>query len=143
MAKKEQVAQFKIRAPGGTATPAPPVGPTLGQYGVNPGQFIQQFNAKTAAFKGQICVALVTTFKDRTFTFEIKSSPASSLLAKSAGAEKGSGEPNKNKVGKKLTMADCEKIAQEKFADMNAFDVKKAARTIAGTARSMGVIVEG
>jgi large subunit ribosomal protein L11 len=143
MAKKEQVAQFKIRAQGGVATPAPPVGPTLGQYGVNPGQFIQQFNAKTAAMKGQICVALVTTFKDRTFTFEIKSSPASSLLTKAAGAEKGSGEPNKNKVGKKLTMADCEKLAKEKFADMNACDVKKAARTIAGTARSMGVVVEG
>ncbi|HQY89347.1 MAG TPA: 50S ribosomal protein L11, partial [Tepidisphaeraceae bacterium] len=76
MAKKEIVAQFKIRAPGGTATPAPPVGPTLGQYGVNPGQFIQQFNAKTSPFKGQICVALVTTYKDRTFTFELKSSPA-------------------------------------------------------------------
>lgn len=143
MAKKEVVAQFKIRAPGGTATPAPPVGPTLGQYGVNPGQFIQQFNAKTAALKGQIAVALVTTYKDRTFTFEIKSSPASTLLAKAAGAEKGSGEPNKNKVGKKLTMADCEKIAQEKFSDMNAFDVKRAARTIAGTARSMGIVVEG
>jgi large subunit ribosomal protein L11 len=143
MAKKEVVAQFKVRAPGGTATPAPPVGPTLGQYGVNPGQFITQFNAKTAAMKGQICVALVTTYKDRTFTFEIKSSPASALLLKLTGAEKGSGEPNKNKIPKKITMADCEKVANEKFADMNAFDVKRAARTIAGTARSMGVVVEG
>ena len=143
MAKKEIVAQFKIRAPGGTATPAPPVGPTLGQYGVNPGQFIQQFNAKTANFKGQTCVALVTTYKDRTFTFELKSSPAAALLCKAAGAEKGSGVPNKDKVGKKITMADCEKIAKEKMVDLNAFDVKKAARQIAGTARSMGIVVEG
>lgn len=143
MAKKEIKNVFKIYAPGGTATPAPPIGPALGQYGVNPGQFIQQFNAKTAQFKGQVVGCVITTYSDRTFTFEIKSSPASTLLAKAAGAEKGSGEPNKNKVGKKITMADCEKIAKEKFADMNAFDVKKAARTIAGTARSMGVVVEG
>jgi large subunit ribosomal protein L11 len=151
MAKKEVVAQFKIRAPGGTATPAPPVGPTLGQYGVNPGQFIQQFNAKTSPFKGQICVALVTTYKDRTFTFEIKSSPAASLLLEKAGVteknkkgrSKGSGVPNKNKVGKKITMKECEDIAKVKLADMNAFDIKRAARTIAGTARSMGIVVEG
>lgn len=143
MAKKEVVNVFKIYAPGGTATPAPPIGPALGQYGVNPGQFIQQFNAKTAAFKGQIVGCVITTYKDRTFSFEIKSSPASTLLLKAAGAEKGSGEPNKTKVGKKITMADCEKIAAEKFKDMNAFDTKKGARTIAGTARSMGVVVEG
>ncbi len=151
MAKKEVVAVFKVRAPGGTATPAPPVGPTLGQYGVNPGQFIQQFNAKTAAAKGTICVAEVTTYKDRTFTFIIKSSPAASLLCEKAavaeknkkGRSKGSGEPNKKKVGKKLTMKECEEIAKAKLPDMNAFDVKKAARSIAGTARSMGIVVEG
>ncbi len=143
MAKKEITNVFKIYAPGGTATPAPPIGPALGQYGVNPGQFIQQFNAKTAAFKGQVVGCVITTYKDRTFSFEIKSSPASALLLKASGAEKGSGEPNKNKVGKKITMADCEKIAKEKLSDMNAFDAKRAARTIAGTARSMGVVVDG
>ena len=142
MAKKEITNQFKIYAPGGTATPAPPVGPTLGQYGVNPGQFIQQFNAKTAAMKGQICVALVTTFKDRTFTFEIKSSPASVLLKDLVKAEKGSGEPNKNKIGK-VTMADCIKLAKEKGKDLNAFDEAAAGKVIAGTARSMGITVEG
>jgi large subunit ribosomal protein L11 len=142
MAKKEIVNQFKIYAPGGTATPAPPIGPALGQYGVNPGQFIQQFNAKTAALKGKVVGVVITTYKDRTFDFEIKSSPASALLKEAVKAEKGSGEPNKNKIGK-VTMADCERIAQEKNKDMNAFDVKAAARTIAGTARSMGITVEG
>src|SRR3954447_25122949 len=114
MAKKEITVQFKLQAPGGTATPAPPIGPALGQYGVNPGQFIQQFNAKTAALKGKVVGVLITTYKDRTFTFELKSSPASALLKEAAGAEKGSGVPNKDKVGKKITMKDCEKIAQEK-----------------------------
>lgn len=142
MAKKEITAQFKLQAPGGTATPAPPIGPALGQHGVNPGQFIQQFNAATAKLKGKVVGVLVTVYKDRSFTFEIKSPPASILLKDAVKAEKGSGEPNKNKIGK-VTMADCRKMAEEKSKDMNAFDLDKAARTIAGTARSMGITVEG
>lgn len=142
MAKKEVVNQFKIYAPGGTATPAPPIGPALGQYGVNPGQFIQQFNAATAQLRGKVVGVVITTYKDRTFSFEIKSSPASALLKELVKADKGSGEPNRNKIGK-VTFEDCKKIAQEKFKDMNAFDVDAAARQIAGTARSMGITVEG
>jgi large subunit ribosomal protein L11 len=142
MAKKEIVHQFKIQAPGGTATPAPPIGPALGQYGVNPGQFIQQFNAATGHLKGKVVGVVITTFKDRTFSFEIKSSPASTLLKDAVKAEKGSGEPNKNKIGK-LTMEQCKAIAKEKVKDLNAFDEDAAGRIIAGTARSMGITVEG
>ncbi|MEM8874763.1 MAG: 50S ribosomal protein L11 [Planctomycetota bacterium] len=142
MAKKEVVNQFKIMAPGGTATPAPPIGPALGQYGVNPGQFITQFNAATAQLKGKMVGVVITTFKDRSFEFEVKSSPASTLIMEKAKIKKGSGVPHTEKVGK-ITMDDCRAIAQEKFADMNAFDVDKAALQIAGTARSMGVDVEG
>lgn len=138
---KEITNQFKIMAPGGTATPAPPIGPALGQYGVNPGQFITQFNAATQHLKGQMVGVLITTFKDRSFTFEVKSSPASALIKKYAGVPAGSGEPNKNKVGK-LTMDQCRQIAQEKFSDMNSFELDAAARQIAGSARSMGVDVE-
>ena len=108
---------------------------------MNPGQFIQQFNAASAHLKGKVVGVLVTVYKDRTFTFEIKSPPASVLLKEAVKAEKGSGEPNKNKIGK-LKMADCRKIAEEKFKDMNAFDLDRAARVIAGTARSMGIDVE-
>lgn len=142
MAKKEVTNVFKIYAPGGQATPAPPIGPALGQYGVNPGQFIQQFNAATASLRGKVVGCVITTFKDRTFTFEIKSSPASASLKEIVKAEKGSGEPNKNKIGK-VTFDQCKKIAQEKFKDMNSFEVDAAARQIAGTARSMGITVEG
>src|SRR5512133_905693 len=142
MAKKEITVQFKLQAPGGTATPAPPIGPALGQHGVNPGQFIQQFNAATASLKGQVVGVLVTVYKDRTFTFEIKSPPASVLLKEAVKAEKGSGEPNKNKIGK-VTMAQCREIAKKKVKDMNCFDEEAGARTIAGTARNMGIEVEG
>ncbi len=142
MAKKEVIHQFKIYAPGGSATPAPPIGPALGQYGVNPGQFIQQFNAATQNIKGKVVGCVITTYKDRTFSFEIKSSPASALLKEAVKAEKGSGEPNKNKIGK-VTMAQCKAIAKEKFKDMNSFDEDAGARVIAGTARSMGITVEG
>ena len=106
------------------------------------GGFIQQFNAKTAQFKGQVVGCVITTFSDRTFTFEIKSSPASTLLAKSAGAEKGSGEPNKNKVGK-VTKAQVAEIAKLKVKDLNAATPEAAARVIEGTARSMGLEVVG
>jgi large subunit ribosomal protein L11 len=142
MAKKEITVQFKLQAPGGTATPAPPIGPALGQHGVNPGQFIQQFNAATAALKGQVVGVVVTVYKDRTFTFEIKSPPASVLIKEAVKAEKGSGEPNKNKIGK-LTMAQCREIAKKKVKDLNSFDEDAAARMIAGTARNMGVTIEG
>ena len=142
MAKKEITVQFKLQAPGGTATPAPPIGPALGQHGVNPGQFIQQFNAQTAALKGKVVGVLVTVYKDRTFTFEVKSPPASVLLKDAVKAEKGSGEPNKNKIGK-ITMADCIKLAKEKGKDLKAFDEAAAGKVIAGTARSMGITVEG
>ena len=142
MAKKEITKQFKLQAPGGTATPAPPIGPALGQHGVNPGQFIQQFNAATAALKGKVVGVLVTVYKDRTFDLELKASPASVLLKEAAKAEKGSGEPNKTKVGK-ITMAQCKKIAEEKIKDLNAFDLDQAAKIIAGQARSMGITVEG
>ena len=142
MAKKEITVQFKLQAPGGTATPAPPIGPALGQHGVNPGQFIQKFNAMSAHMKGKVIGCLVTVYKDRTFDIELKSPPASVLLKDAVKAEKGSGEPNKNKIGK-VSFADCKKIAEGKFKDMNSFDLDAAARQIAGTARSMGITVEG
>lgn len=142
MAKKEITAQFKLMAPGGKATPAPPLGPVLGANGVNPGQFIQQFNAATGALNGKVVGCVVTVYNDRSFTFEIKSSPASVLIAEAAGVQKGSGEPNKNKVGK-ITQAQIRKIAEEKKADMNSGSIEAAMRVIEGTARSMGVVVEG
>jgi len=142
MAKKEMTVQFKLQAPGGTATPAPPIGPALGQHGVNPGQFIQRFNAMSAHLKGKVVGVVVTVYKDRTFDLELKSSPTSVLLKDAVKAEKGSGEPNKNKIGK-VTMAQCKKIAEEKIKDLNAFDLDHAARIIAGTARSMGIDVQG
>jgi large subunit ribosomal protein L11 len=142
MAKKEITTVFKLQAPGGTATPAPPIGPALGQNGVNPGQFIQRFNAMSAHLKGKVIGVLVTVYKDRTFDIELKSPPSSVLLKDAVKAEKGSGEPNKKKIGK-VTMAQCKAIAKEKIKDLNAFDEEHAARIIAGTARSMGITVEG
>jgi len=142
MGKKEVTARFKIMAPGGKATPAPPLGPVLGAKGVNPGQFIQQFNAATAKLNGKIVGCIITAYSDRSFTFEVKSSPASVLIKEAAGAEKGSGVPNKEKVGK-ITRAQVKKIAEEKMADLNAASVDAAMRIIEGTARSMGVTVEG
>ena len=139
---KEVVKQFKILAPGGTATPAPPIGPALGQYGVNPGQFITQFNAATQDKKGEMVAVVITTYKDRSFTFELKSGPASSLIKKAAGIKAGSGNPKANKVGK-ISFDVCREIAKEKMGDMNAFALDAAAKTVAGTARSMGVEVEG
>src|SRR3989449_11379908 len=142
MAKKEITVQFKLQAPGGTATPAPPIGPALGQHGVNPGQFIQQFNAQTAALKGKVVGVLVTVYKDRTFSFEVKSPPSSVLLKDAVKAEKVSGGPNKKKIGT-VTREQCKAIAKEKGKDLNAFDLDAGARVIAGTARSMGITVEG
>jgi len=141
MAKKV-VKQFKIMAPGGKATPAPPIGPALGANGVNPGQFIQQFNARTAAYNGRVVGCLITVYGDRTFEFEIKQSPASVLIKDLLKLESGSGQPNTNKVGK-LNAAQLRKIAEDKAADLNAGSVEAAMKIIAGTARSMGVTVEG
>lgn len=142
MAKKEVVKRFKIMAPGGKATPAPPLGPALGGNGVNPGQFIQQFNAATAKMNGKIVGCIITTYSDKSFTFEIKSSPAAALIREAAKIEKGSGVPNKEKVGK-ITRAQVKAIAEEKMADLNAGSVEAAMRIIEGSARSMGVTVEG
>ncbi len=142
MAKKEVIDTFKIMAPGGQATPAPPLGPVLGAKGVNPGQFIQKFNAATAPLKGKVVGCVVTVYNDRTFDLEIKSSPASVLIKEAAGVEKGSGVPNKEKVGK-MTRAQVEKIAKEKMADLNTTTLEAACRIVEGQARSMGVTVEG
>jgi len=141
MAKKIQK-QFKILAPGGKATPAPPLGPVLGANGVNPGQFIQKFNDATREFTGRVVGCVVTVYADRTFDLEIKSSPSSVLIASALKIEKGSGKPNTEKVGK-LTQVQLRKIAEDKMKDLNAGSVEAAMRVIAGTARSMGVTVEG
>lgn len=143
MAKKEITNQFKIYAPGGTATPAPPIGPALGQYGVNPGQFITQFNAATKELRGKVVGVVITTYKDRTFSFEIKSSPGSTILKELVKAEKGSGEPNKKKIGT-VTMQQLREAAKQKEKDLNCFgDANAAAKVLAGQARSMGITVEG
>jgi large subunit ribosomal protein L11 len=135
--------QFKVLAPGGTATPAPPLGPALGANGINPGQFIQQFNDRTKELNGKVVACLITLYHDRSFDFEIKSSPAAVLIKEAAGLEKGSGEPNTNKVGQ-ITSEQVRDIAQQKMKDLNAGTVESAMRQIEGTARSMGVtVVEG
>jgi len=133
---------FKIMAPGGKATPAPPLGPVLGANGVNPGQFITKFNDATRELNGRVVGCIVTVYGDRTFDIEIKSSPASELIKAELKLEKGSGEPNTKKVGK-ITQAQLRKIAEGKMKDMNAATVEAAMRVIAGSARSMGVTVEG
>jgi large subunit ribosomal protein L11 len=140
MAKREVTNVFKLMAPGGTATPAPPLGPVLGSKGVNPGQFIQKFNAATTALKGKVVGVIVTVYSDRSFEFEVKSSPASVLIKEAAKAEKGSATPNKAKVGT-ITKEQVKKIAEEKAADLNAATPEAAMRIIEGTARSMGVMI--
>lgn len=142
MAKKEITTQFKIQAPGGQATPAPPIGPALGANGVNPGQFIQQFNEATKSLNGKVVGCVITVFKDRTFSFEIKSPPAAVMIKDVAGIEKGSGVPNKDKVGK-LSQDQLKAIAEEKAKELTGHSVEAMMRTIAGTARSMGVTTEG
>ena len=139
MAKKV-IGVVKLQLPAGKATPAPPVGPALGQYGVNIMEFVKQFNAKTASQPGMIIPAVLTVYSDRSFSFILKTPPASVLIRKAAGIEKGSGAPNKSKVAK-LTMAQVMEIAKVKLPDMNANDVEAAAAMVAGTARSMGVDV--
>ena len=142
MAKKKEVtATIKLQAPGGQATPAPPVGPALGQHGVNIGQFVQQFNAATAELNGMPVTVVITVYSDRSFTYEVKSPPAAVLLKDAAKVAKGSGVPNKEKVGK-VTRQQVRKIAETKFKDLNAYDLEQADRIIEGTARSMGIDVE-
>ncbi|RMF72173.1 MAG: 50S ribosomal protein L11, partial [Planctomycetota bacterium] len=143
---KQIVGKIKLQAPGGAATPAPPIGPALGQHGVNIGQFVQQFNDRTKDMNGMTCPVEITVYKDKSFDFIVKSPPAADLLLKAAkpleaGAaivEKGSPEPNKQKVGT-VTQEDLRKIAETKLKDLNAFDIDAAMRIIAGTARSMGL----
>ncbi len=139
---KEIKGQIKVQAPGGAATPAPPIGPALGQHGVNIGQFVSQFNERTKDFKGMIVPCVITVYADRTFEFVLKSPPAASLLKQAAGIKNGSGVPNRQKVGK-VTSAQIKEIAQTKFEDLNAFSIDQACRIIEGTARSMGLEVEG
>jgi len=139
MAKKV-TGQIKLQIPGGQANPAPPVGPALGQRGVNIMEFCKAFNAKTQDQKGTIIPVIITVYSDRSFTFITKTPPASVLLFKAAKIEKGSGVPNKTKVGK-VTMKQVEEIAKLKMPDLNAGSVEAAMRTIAGTARSAGITV--
>jgi len=142
MAKKPIAAKVKIQIPAGKANPAPPVGPALGQHGVNIMDFCRAFNEKTKDQGDMIIPAVITIYKDRTFSFEIKTPPAASLLKKAAGIDKGSGEPNKKKVAR-VGRADIERIARAKLKDLNAYDVEKAMRIIEGTARNMGIEIEG
>jgi large subunit ribosomal protein L11 len=134
---------IKLQVPAGQATPAPPVGPALGQHGVNIGQFVSQFNEATRDQMGTIIPVVISVYADRTFSFIMKSPPAAVLLKQAAGIVKGSGEPNKEKVGT-VTPAQVREIAQRKKADLNARDIEAAAKIIEGTARSMGIeVVEG
>ena len=139
MAKKV-VGQIKLQIPAGAANPAPPVGPALGQRGVNIMEFCKSFNAQTQSMAGFTVPVIVTVFSDRSFTFVTKSPPASNLLLKAAGIEKGSPMPNKNKVGK-VTRAQVEEIAKTKVKDLTAANIEAAMKTVAGTARSMGIDV--
>jgi len=140
MAKKIKII-IKLNLPAGEATPAPPVGPALGQHGVPIMEFIKEYNAKTTKQKGQIIPAVITVYEDRTFTFVTKLPPVAALIKKKISLEKGSGKPNTEKVGK-LTKQQVEEIAKEKMADLNANDINAAMKIIAGTARSMGIDVE-
>jgi len=139
MAKKV-TAVIKLQCPAGAANPAPPVGTALGPHGVNIMEFCKQFNARTQGQAGMIIPVLVTVYQDRTFSFITKTPPAPNLILKEAGLEKGSGQPNRTKVGR-VTRAQLKKIAELKMADLNAADLDGAMRMIAGTARSMGVEV--
>ena len=140
MAKKE-VAKIKLQIPAGAANPSPPVGPALGQHGLNIMGFCKEFNARTQDQKGMIIPVVITVYADRSFTFITKTPPASVLIMKAAKIEKGSGEPNRNKVGS-LTMSQIEEIAKIKLPDLNAATLEAAVKNIAGTARSMGIEIK-
>ena len=141
MAAKKVKVILKLNLPAGEATPAPPVGPALGQHGINIALFVTQFNEGTKNRMGEIVPVEITVYEDRSFTLEFKTPPASDLLRKAAGVEKGSGVPNKNKAGT-ITQKQLTEIAEKKMGDLNANDVEAAKKTIAGTARSMGIDVE-
>ena len=141
MAKKE-IGFIKLQIPAGKANPAPPVGPALGQHGVNIMEFCKTFNAKTQDQMGKIIPVEITVYADRTFSFITKTPPAPSLILEAAGIEKGSGEPNREKVGS-ISMSQIRKIAEIKMPDLNASNIESAMRMVAGTARSMGILVEG
>jgi large subunit ribosomal protein L11 len=141
MAKKV-TGYIKLQIPAGQATPAPPVGPALGQHGVNIMEFCKTFNARTAKDQGLIIPVVITVFSDRSFTFVTKTPPASILLLRAAGIPKGSGVPNKNKIGK-VTKKQVEEIARTKMPDLNAASLEAAIKTVEGTARSMGIEVQG
>lgn len=140
MAKKLQ-RTMKLQIPAGQATPAPPLGPALGQVGVNIGEFVNQFNEKTREMQGDLVSVVLRIYEDRSFNFDVKGSPASFLILKAAGIKSGSGTPNTKKVGK-LTKAQVREIAEKKMEDLNATTIEAAERIIAGTARSMGVEVK-
>ncbi|MDC0357447.1 50S ribosomal protein L11 [Oligoflexia bacterium] len=140
MAKKEVMTQIKLQVSGGQANPAPPIGPVLGQHGVNIMDFCKQFNARTQKQMGEIIPVILTVYKDRSFTFELKTSPASFLLKKAAKIEKGSGVPHMEKVGS-VTWEQVLEIGRIKMKDLNANDEEAAGKIIAGTARSMGIEV--
>jgi large subunit ribosomal protein L11 len=137
---KEISTFIKLQVIGGKANPAPPIGPVLGQHGVNIMEFCKQFNARTQKQQGEVVPVVITVFKDRSFTFEIKTAPVSYLIKKALGIEKGSSVPNKDKVGK-LTTAQVYDIAKQKMQDLNCYDEEAAFKIVAGTARSMGVDV--
>ncbi len=139
MAKKV-LTTIKLQAVGGQASPAPPVGPALGQHGINIMEFTKAFNAQTQQDAGTVIPVVITVYEDRSFTFVTKSPPAAVLIKQAAGIEKGSGEPNREKVGQ-VSMSQVRQIAERKLEDLNAHDVDQAAKIIAGTARSMGVEV--
>ena len=138
---KKITGYIKLQIPAGAANPAPPVGPALGQKGVNIMEFCKQFNARTQGQQGLIIPVIITVFSDKSFTFITKTPPAAVLLSKAAKVEKGSGEPNRNKVGK-VSKQQVKEIAQLKMPDLNANDIDAAMKMIAGTARSMGIVVE-
>jgi large subunit ribosomal protein L11 len=140
--KKKLAAIIKLQIQAGAANPAPPVGPALGQHGVNIMEFCRQYNAATESQRGQIIPVEISVYEDRSFTFVTKTPPAAQLLKKAAGVDKGSGEPHTNKVGT-VTMDQVREIAQTKMEDLNANDIDQAAKIIAGTARSMGITVSG
>ena len=142
MAKKEVSAKIKLQIPGGQATPAPPVGPALGQHGVNIGQFVKQFNDRTKDQPGLVLPVIITVYKDRTFDFILKSPPASVLIKRAAQLAKGAATPGREKAGT-VTRKQCEEIAKIKMEDLGAASVAAAVRMIEGTARSCGIAVEG
>ncbi|MFC1633794.1 50S ribosomal protein L11 [Planctomycetota bacterium] len=135
---KEVAVTIKLQASGGQATPAPPIGPALGQNGVNIGQFVTQFNERTKDMNGTTVPVVITVFKDKSFTFEVKSPPAAVLLKQAAEIAKGSGVPNREKVGK-VSTEQVRKIAETKLKDLNAYDLENAEKIIRGTAQSMGI----